>query len=106
MLGLLSGEKYFFNCLLMQIVIKSNKFEFTILKVTLNCSVMAIGVHSGLELTYDLNWDFLHVILHILCSGLDITQCLTWEKKKGSQAEEFASQAKKLCNNLEIRVIT
>lgn len=43
---------------------------------------MVIGVHSGLELIYNLNWDFLHVILHILCSGLDITQCLTWGKKK------------------------
>lgn len=93
MLGLLSGEKYFFNCLLMQIIIKSNKFEFTILKVTLNCSVMVIGVHSGLELIYNLNWDFLHVILHILCSGLDITQCLTWGKKK-KEAKQKNLQAK------------
>lgn len=55
---------------------------------------MVIGVHSGLELAYDLNWDFLHVILHILCSGLDITQCLTWGKKKKKEAKQKNLQAK------------
>lgn len=50
----------------MQIIIKSNKFEFATLKVTLNYSVMVVGIHTSLELTYNMNWDFLRVILHIM----------------------------------------